>query len=61
MRTVVGKAKSGPRGRRFGSLTEGQASRRIDTLRHVYDEGYIPQNIYESMKRDIEARAKRTT
>ena len=61
MRRGVGKAKSGPRGRRYGSLTEGQASRRIDTLRHVYDEGYIPQKVFESMKRDLEARAKRTT
>ena len=40
----------------YGSLTTEQATNRIDTLRHVYEEGYIPRQTFESMKRKLESR-----
>ena len=42
------------------SLTAGEATRRIKGLRHVYEEGYIPWQTFESIKRAIEARVRRT-
>jgi len=59
MRTGWHKARIQPGVRRYGSLTAEQATRRIDTLRHVYEEGYIPRGTFESMRRKLEARVKR--
>lgn len=58
MRMPLRKARSEPRERRYGSLTVEQATHRIDTLRHVYEEGYIPRDTFESMRRKIESRVK---
>jgi len=42
------------------SLTAEEASRRIDSLRHVYDEGYIGRTAFEATARWIKARVKRS-
>jgi hypothetical protein len=42
------------------SSTAEEAARRIDALRHVYDEGYITQTVLETMVQSIRARVKRS-
>ena len=42
------------------SLTAEEATSRIDSLRHVYDEGYISRTKFETMARWIKARVKRS-
>jgi hypothetical protein len=56
MRVGLRKGQLEPRKKRYGSLTAEKATNRIETLRHVYEEGYIPRETFESMKRTIEAR-----
>jgi hypothetical protein len=41
-------------------LTAEDAGRRIDSLQHVYDEGYISRTALEAMVRRIKARVKRS-
>jgi hypothetical protein len=41
------------------SSTAEEAARRIDALRHVYDEGYITQTAFETMVQSIRACVKR--
>ena len=42
------------------SLTAEEATRRIDALRHVYDEGYISRPTLETMVRWVNARVKQS-
>ena len=40
------------------SLTAEEATSRIDSLRHVYDDGYISGGMLEALTRSIRARVK---
>lgn len=42
------------------SLTPEEATRRIDALRHVYQEGYIARTTFETMVNWIKARVRRS-
>jgi len=42
------------------ALTAEQASRRIEELRRVFDQGFLPKDRFEAMRREIESRVKRT-
>jgi len=42
------------------NLTAAQTNKRIEELRRVFDEGFLSQDVFETMKRKIEDRSKRT-
>lgn len=47
-------------GPQIKGLTVEEAEQRIESLRRVYDQGYIPRDLYETLKREIEARVEET-
>jgi len=42
------------------STTAEEATRRVDALQHVYEEGYLSRTIFETMVDSIRARARRS-
>jgi len=57
---VVSMSETGP-GEPLNPLTEEEAAARVKAIKHVYDEGFLSRDIFEALKRRVEASVKPRT